>query len=98
MSKIIINGWCCWSVWRGSASGVALKTKLFRIIAQLGRWSKTDPFVIVFYAPLMNFGALGSADANWGATAFMMMTFLTLLASDSFDPRLMWDAALARPA
>jgi len=48
--------------------------------------------------PLVHFGSLGSEDAGWGATAFMMMTFLTMVASVTFDPRLMWDVAGGRDA
>ncbi len=96
MAKILVGLWCTWSVWTGSSRHLVLKTKLFRAAAELGRWSQTDPFVIVFFVPLMNFGALASATPSWGAPAFMMMTFLTLLATESFDPRLMWDAAYER--
>jgi paraquat-inducible protein A len=76
---------------------LSAKTKVFRLVTELGRWSNIDPFTIVFFVPLANFGALASATAGWGATAFMLMTFLTMLASKTFDPRLMWDAA-ASPA
>jgi len=93
MGKIVAVAWCVLSVWRGSSRHLKGKTKLFRAVAELGRWSKTDPFVIVFFVPLMNFGMLGSDDAGWGATAFVLMTFLTMIASFTFDPRLMWDAA-----
>ena len=59
---------------------------------------ENDPFTIVFFVPLLNFGILASSSAGWGATAFVMMTFLTMIAVDTFDPRLMWDAAeAARP-
>jgi paraquat-inducible protein A len=91
--KIMAIGWCVWSVVRGSRRHLVFKTKLFRAVAELGRWSNTDPFIIVFFVPLMNFGALASATAGWGATAFMLMTVLTMIASYTFDPRLMWDAA-----
>jgi paraquat-inducible protein A len=91
--KIMAIGWCVWSVVRGSRRHLVFKTKLFRAVAELGRWSNTDPFIIVFFVPLMNFGALASATAGWGATAFMLMTLLTMIASYTFDPRLMWDAA-----
>ena len=77
---------------RRSRRRLVLKTKVLRVIAEMGRWSKTDPFAIVFFVPLIHFGSLGSEDAGWGATAFMMMTFLTMVASVTFDPRLMWDA------
>jgi len=94
--KIFAVGWCVLSVWLRSDRHLVVKGEIFRIVAESGRWSKTDPFAIVFFVPLMNFGALGSGTAGWGATAFMLMTFLTMIASVSFDPRLMWDAARAR--
>lgn len=92
-AKIFALGWCVLSVWRGSRRHLVTRTKVLRLIAEMGRWSKTDPFAIVFFVPLVHFGALGSEDAGWGATAFMMMTLLTMVASVTFDPRLMWDAA-----
>jgi paraquat-inducible protein A len=92
-AKILALGWCVLSVRRRSRKHLVVKTKVLRVIAEMGRWSKTDPFAIVFFVPLVHFGSLGSEDAGWGATAFVMMTFLTMVASVTFDPRLMWDAA-----
>jgi paraquat-inducible protein A len=94
--KIVAVGWCVLSVRRGSRGHLVAKTKIFRLVAELGRWSKTDPFTIVFFVPLVKFGALASSDADWGATAFMMMSVLTMAASNTFDPRMMWDAAASR--
>ena len=91
--KIFALGWCVLSVWRGSRRHLVTKTKVLRVIAEMGRWSKTDPFAILFFVPLVHFGSLGSEDAGWGATAFMMMSFFTMAASVTFDPRLMWDVA-----
>jgi paraquat-inducible protein A len=93
VGKILVIGWCVMSVLRRSKRRLRLKTGLFRAVAELGRWSKTDPFTIVFFVPLVNFGSLASADAGWGATAFLAMSLLTMFASITFDPRLMWDAA-----
>jgi paraquat-inducible protein A len=91
--KIFALGWCVLSVWRRSRRHLVVKTRVLRVIAEMGRWSKTDPFAIVFFVPLIHFGSLGSEDAGWGATAFMIMSFLTMVASVTFDPRLMWDVA-----
>ncbi|HUN70762.1 MAG TPA: paraquat-inducible protein A [Steroidobacteraceae bacterium] len=90
-AKIFALGWCVLSVRRRSRQHLVVKTRMLRIIAEMGRWSKTDPFAIVFFVPLIHFGSLGSETAGWGATAFIMMTFLTMVASVTFDPRLMWD-------
>ena len=93
--KIFAIGWCVLSAWRRSDRRLVAKTKLFRVVAQLGRWSKTDPLTIVFFVPLINFPPFASATAGWGATAFLMTSLLTMFASSTFDPRLMWDAASA---
>lgn len=98
LAKIVAIGWCVLSVWRSSRKYLVAKTKTFRLVAELGRWSKTDPFTIVFFVPLVHFGALASGSAGWGAPAFMVMTMLTMFASVTFDPRLMWDAASEKPA
>jgi paraquat-inducible protein A len=93
VGKIIVIGWCVFSVWHRSTRHLIVKTKLFRAVSELGRWSKTDPFTIVFFVPLVNFGGLASATAGAGAMCFMMMSILTMIASITFDPRLMWDLA-----
>ena len=41
----------------------------------------------------MTFGAFASSKAGWGSTAFILVVVLTLLATMSFDSRLMWDVA-----
>jgi paraquat-inducible protein A len=94
--KIIAIGWCILSVRIRSTRHLAAKTKIFRLVAELGRWSKTDPFTIVFFVPLVKFDGLASDNAGWGATAFMLMSLLTMAASNTFDPRQMWDAAMSR--
>lgn len=96
--KILAIAWCIHSVLSGSTRHLRAKTHLFRIVAELGRWSKTDPFTIVFFVPLVHFGGLASSSAGWGATAFMAMSVLTMIASTTFDPRLMWDVVPVRPA
>jgi len=94
--KIGAIAWCVLSAWRGSERHLVAKTRILGIVAETGRWSKTDPFTIVFFVPLMNFDGLGSATAGWGATAFLLMSFITMVASFTFDPRLMWDAVGSR--
>lgn len=90
--KIAAIGWCVASANLGWSGHLVFKTKLIRAVGELGRWSKTDPYTIVFFVPLMHFGPLASSRAGWGATAFIAMTFLSMIAARTFDPRLMWDA------
>jgi paraquat-inducible protein A len=98
VGKIAVIAWCVLSVWRRSPRHLVAKTQAFRAVAELGRWSKTDPFTIVFFVPLVNFGALATATAGWGAMTFMLMSMFTMIASFTFDPRLMWDAAEGAPS
>lgn len=93
LGKILFMLWCVLRVRFRWTSHLVGTTKIYRVVAEFGRWSKTDPYVIVFFVPLMNFGAFASSHAGWGATAFLMMTLVTMLASATFDPRLMWDVA-----
>ena len=92
--KILGLGGLLWSIHARSTRGLVLKTRLYRFVDEIGRWSSVDVFTIAVFAPLMQFGALASAHADWGATAFMLVVVLTMFASQSFDPRLMWDAAV----
>src|SRR5579883_2101357 len=85
-------GWCVISVWRRSRRRLVLKTRLARIVSEAGRWSETGPLTIVFFVPLIDFGHLGAEAAGWGATAFILMSLLTIAASVTFDSRLIWDA------
>jgi paraquat-inducible protein A len=91
--KIIGLAWLTLSVLRGSQKHLVFKTKLYRIIDGIGRWSNVDPFIISVFVPLMSFAPFVSADAGPGADAFIMVVLLTQIASRCFDPRLMWDVA-----
>jgi paraquat-inducible protein A len=87
---ILCLAWCVLSVWRRSHRQLVLKTRLLRIVAEAARWSETGPLTIVFFVPLIDFGHLGSEAVGWGATAFIVMSLLTIAASVTLDPRLLW--------
>ena len=91
--KILGLSWCMLSVIRRSSRHLVAKTRLYRAIDEMGRWSSIDPFTIAVFVPLMKFDSLASSHAAQGSTAFILVVALTLAASRSFDPRLMWDSA-----
>jgi len=93
--KLAGLSWCLISVWYGSRSRLVSKTRLCRMIDEIGRWSCVDVFTIAVFLPLMQFGGMVSTDAATGASPFLLVVVITMLASHTFDPRLMWDAALA---
>ncbi len=75
------------STWR-----LRQQTKLYGLVELIGRWSMLDIFVVALLASLVRAGALAQVDPGTGAAAFGMVVVLTMLASLSFDPRLLWDA------
>ncbi|KEI73433.1 paraquat-inducible protein A [Endozoicomonas elysicola] len=71
--------------------GIRQKIRLYRVISWIGRWSMLDIFIISLLAGLIQFGQLGQVEPGAGAWAFAAVVTLTMLASNSFDPRLLWD-------
>jgi paraquat-inducible protein A len=69
------------------------RTRIYRVIELVGRWSMLDIYVITMLVALVQFKALATIEAGPAAIAFGAVVVLTLLASMSFDPRLIWDAA-----
>jgi paraquat-inducible protein A len=96
--KIVGLGWLVLSVRRRSGRRLQFKTHCHRFIDEIGRWSNVDVFTIAVFVPLIQYGALASARAAWGAPAFMLVVILTMIASRTFDPRLLWDAGLGERA
>jgi paraquat-inducible protein A len=77
----------------GRNTGLHDRTVLYRIVDAIGRWSMIDVFMISILVALVQFGAVASVHPGVGAIAFASVVVLTMFASHSFDPRLMWDAA-----
>ena len=67
------------------------KTRMFRFIEFIGRWSMLDIFVIAVMTVLVDFGFLTSIHTAPGATFFCIVVVSTMLAAIVFDPRLLWD-------
>jgi paraquat-inducible protein A len=68
-------------------------TQLYRITEYIGRWSMVDVFVVAILVGVVQLGSVITINAGEGAFAFAGVVVLTMLASYSFDPRLIWDAA-----
>ncbi|MBP2300959.1 paraquat-inducible protein A [Azospirillum picis] len=95
--KLAGLGWFILSARRGSPSLLHARTRLYRIIDAIGRWSNIDVFMIAILTALVQFGAVASVRADPGAVAFAAVVILTMMASHVFDPRVMWDRAEENP-
>lgn len=64
----------------------------YRIVALVGRWSMVDVYVVTILVALVHMGTLANVAVRFGAVFFAAVVVLTILAAESFDPRLIWDA------
>lgn len=76
-----------------SSRYLVARTRLYRVIDLIGRWSNIDVFMLSILVALVQFGALSEVRAGFGAVAFAAAIIVTMIASRAFDSRLMWDAA-----
>lgn len=67
------------------------RTKLYRIVELIGRWSMLDIYVVTILAALVQVGSLATITAGPAALAFGAVVVLTMFAAMAFDPRLIWD-------
>lgn len=74
------------------------RTRLYHFIRGIGRWSMIDIFMESLLGALVRFGTVVTIEPGMGALAFCGVVILTMLAAETFDPRLMWDAADRHPA
>ena len=94
--KLIILGFLLVSTQRGAGRRLRDRTRLYRFVDAIGRWSMIDIFMGSLLVALLQFGKITTVLPGAGAIAFAGVVILTMLAAQSFDPRLMWDAAGAQ--
>jgi len=73
------------------------RTRLYRLIERVGRWSMLDIFVMALLAALVH-SRLAGVEIGPGAPVFAAVVVLTMFASRTFDPRLIWDPSDQRPS
>ncbi|PPQ30154.1 paraquat-inducible protein A [Rhodopila globiformis] len=86
-------GWFSLSVMRRSRRALHMKTRFYRILETASRWSNLDPFSVMIFAPILQFGPLAHVVLGGGGPAFLAVLVISTLAIRMFDPRLMWDCA-----
>ena len=73
------------------------RTRLYRVIEFVGRWSMLDIYVVTMLVALVQVNTVAAIHAGPGAAAFGAVVVLTMFAAASFDPRLIWDALGEEP-
>jgi paraquat-inducible protein A len=66
------------------------RTRLYKFIDAIGPWAMLDVFLLAVLVALVKLGDLATVLPGPGLIAFTAMVVLTVLASASFDPKLIW--------
>lgn len=94
--KLLALTWLVWMAWRRDTRLTLPRTRLYRLLEFVGRWSMLDIFVVALLTAIVQAQALATVLPGAGAMAFGAVVVLTMLASLSFDPRLIWDPVTVR--
>jgi len=92
LGKLFMMFWLCWGVHRNQMTSRRQRTSLYRVTEFIGRWSMVDVFVVTVLVALIHLGGLLLITPGPAAIAFGGVVIVTMLAAESFDPRLIWDA------
>jgi len=91
--KLIGLAWLLVAIRRPQPLRLRANTRLHRLIEVIGRWSSTDVFVAALLSGLVTLQNLATVVPGPGVLAFGAVVFLTMVATMTFDQRLLWDAA-----
>jgi len=95
MLKIGALGLLAWTVRHRPRWRRLERARLYRLVETVGHWSMLDVYVVVLLAATVRFGPLASVGAGLGLISFTAVVVLTMFATWSFDPRLIWRDAPA---
>lgn len=91
VSKLVALAWLNATAQLRSRAAPLARTRAYRVVEFVGRWSMLDIFVVALTVALVRFDALATITAGPGAIAFGCVVIVTMVASHQFDPRLIWD-------
>lgn len=75
----------------GRGRRLRARTHIYKFIDAIGPWAMLDVFLLAILVALVKLGDLGHVIPGPGLIAFAGVVVLTMLASQSFDPKLIWN-------
>jgi paraquat-inducible protein A len=66
------------------------RTRIYRFIDVIGPWAMLDVFLLAVLVALVQMGTVATVLPGPGLVAFAAVVVLTMLATASFDPRMIW--------
>lgn len=88
--KIVILNYLFWITKFHKTAHAKRGVKLYKFIQFVGKYSMLDVFVVAIMVSVVQFGGLATIYAGLAALFFTMAVILTIVATEHFDPRLMW--------
>ena len=79
------------SVKWGKGRRLRARTHIYKFIDAIGPWAMLDVFLLAVLVALVKLGDLARVIPGPGLVAFTCVVVLTMLASQSFDPKLIWN-------
>jgi len=96
VGKLMAMFYLVWTVKRHSPVSARQRTTMYQITEFVGKWSMVDVFVVAILVALVHLGGLLSIRPGIAALCFAGVVIVTMLAAESFDPRLIWDEMEAK--
>ena len=66
------------------------RLRVYEVVEFIGRWSMIDVFVVAILSALVQLGFVATVHPGPAAASFALSVAFTMLAAQSFDPRLIW--------
>lgn len=79
------------SVKWGHGRRLRSRTRIYKFIDAIGPWAMLDVFLLAILVALVKAGGLGRIIPGPGLLAFTLVVVLTILASQAFDTKLIWE-------
>jgi paraquat-inducible protein A len=84
------------SVKTGRGRRLRGRTKIYKFLDVIGPWAMLDVFLLAILVSLVKLGDLARVMPGPGLLAFTCVVIFTILATQSFDPKLIWNPKLVR--
>ena len=92
MGKFAVVAYLAYSVKHKVALPAKQRQAFYEVVEYIGRWSMIDVFVVAILSSLVQLNIIVSITPGPASLTFAFSVIFTMLAAQSFDSRMIWDA------
>jgi paraquat-inducible protein A len=96
--KLFVLLLLCFTAERRSTWRSRERAQLYRLLQAVGHWSMLDVYVVVLLVGMVQFAPFAGVQPEPGLLAFGSVVVLSIIAAESFDPRMLWPQARTVPS